>query len=250
MQMNSVTFRNVSKAFPHHGGQMLMRDRVRARFSGTRPPPFLALDGVSFDLEGGRSMAVVGSNGAGKSTLLTLIAGMSVPTSGDIVVNGRVAPLLELGSGFHPDLTGAENVVLNASLLGLSQRHVRDAFDEIVEFSGIREFINEPLRTYSNGMIVRLAFSVAVNLDPEILLVDEVLAVGDLAFQVKCFERIREFRNAGKTFVCVSHSKQMLMDICDTALWLDHGRVAMQGPIGEVYDAYAGVAEHANVAPQ
>ena len=178
---------------------------------------------------------------------------MSVPTSGDIVVNGRIAPLLELGSGFHPDLTGAENVVLDASLLGLSQKHVRSAFEEIVEFSGIREFINEPLRTYSNGMIVRLAFSVAVNLDPEILLVDEVLAVGDLAFQVKCFERIREFRNSGKTFVCVSHSKQMLVDICDTALWLDHRRVLIRGPIGEVYDAYAacaGEAEHANVAPQ
>src|SRR5262249_42903643 len=155
-------------------------------------------------------MAVVGPNGAGKSTLLGLVAGLSSPDSGTVSVNGRVAALLELGSGFHPDLTGSENVHLNASLLGLSRKRTSQLFDEIADFSGIGEFIDEPLRTYSTGMTMRLAFSVAIHMDPEILLIDEVLAVGDAAFQVKCFEKIRQFRQAGKTLLCVSHASGMV----------------------------------------
>ena len=154
-------------------------------------------------------------------------------------MNGQVAALLELGSGFHPSLTGRENVRLNAALLGLSRRQTAAAFERIVEFSGIREFIDEPLRTYSTGMMMRLAFSVAINRDPEILLVDEVLAVGDAAFQAKCIEKIHEFRNAGKTLLCVSHTS-MIQQLCDRAIWLDHGELILSGPVADVLEAYAG----------
>jgi ABC-type polysaccharide/polyol phosphate transport system ATPase subunit len=155
------------------------------------------------------------------------------------VVNGQVTALLELGSGFHPSLTGRENVRLNAALLGLSRRQTAAAFERIVEFSGIREFIDEPLRTYSTGMTMRLAFSVAVNRDPEILLVDEVLAVSDAAFQAKCIEKIREFRNAGKTLLFVSHTS-MIQQLCDRAIWLDHGELILSGRVADVLEAYAG----------
>ena len=185
-------------------------------------------------------MAVIGANGAGKSTLLALTAGMAEPSSGTVSVEGRVAALLELGSGFHPDLTGTENVYMNSALLGFTEKRTRAIFDEIVDFSGVGDFIDEPLRTYSSGMVVRLAFSIAVNLDPDILIIDEVLAVGDAAFQSKCFERILKLRRAGKTFVCVSHSREMLKDICETAIWLDHGQAVMEGPLEEVHRAYSG----------
>jgi lipopolysaccharide transport system ATP-binding protein len=168
-----------------------------------------------------------------------LVAGISKADEGVVTVNGQVAALLELGSGFHPSLTGRENVRLNAALLGLSRRQTTEAFERIVDFSGIRDFIDEPLRTYSTGMMMRLAFSVAVNRDPEILLVDEVLAVGDAAFQAKCIEKIREFRDAGKTLLCVSHSS-MIRQLCDRAIWLDHGELILSGPVDDVLEAYAG----------
>jgi ABC-type polysaccharide/polyol phosphate transport system ATPase subunit len=167
------------------------------------------------------------------------VAGVSKPNEGTVTVKGQVAALLELGSGFHPDLTGRENVRLNAALLGLSRRQTADAFEAIVEFSGIREFIDEPLRTYSTGMIMRLAFSVAINRDPEILLIDEVLAVGDATFQARCIEKIHDFRRAGKTLLFVSHSS-MVQKLCDRALWLDHGELILSGPVAEVSAAYAG----------
>ncbi len=240
--MIAVAFRNVTKTFPRHTGQQLLQQRVRRWF---RPADreaataFYALRDVSFEVPAGEGLAVIGSNGAGKSTLLGLTSGLARPTSGSVEVNGRVAALLELGSGFHPDLTGAENVLLYASLLGFSEREAKEQFEPIVDFSGIREFIGGPLRTYSTGMIVRLAFSVAVNLDPEILIIDEVLAVGDAAFQAKCFDRILQLRRAGKTFICVSHSKEMLADICETAIWLDHGRAVKTGALNEVFREYA-----------
>lgn len=238
--MTAVSFRNVSKTFSMHAGQMLLRQRLKHVFDRNRPAPFYALRDVSFELKSGESLAFIGSNGAGKSTALALVAGMAYPTRGEVTVNGRAAALLELGSGFHPDLTGTENILLNASLLGFSEREVKRLFGEIVDFADIGDFVNEPLRTYSSGMVVRLAFAVAVNLDPEILIVDEVLAVGDAAFQTKCFDRVRSFRQRGKSFVCVSHSKQLLMDICDTAIWLDRGEKMMQGPIEKVFEAYTG----------
>jgi ABC-type polysaccharide/polyol phosphate transport system ATPase subunit len=238
--MKVIEFRNVSKSFHRHGGQMLLRDRLVQFFRHRKSERFFALKHVSFHVDQGESMAVIGPNGAGKSTLLGLVAGLSTPDTGAVSVNGRAAALLELGSGFHPDLTGTENVHLNASLLGLSRKRTTELFNEIVEFSGIGEFIDEPLRTYSTGMTMRLAFSVAINMDPEILLIDEVLAVGDAAFQMKCFDKIRQFRKSGKTLLCVSHASGMVQELCDRAIWLDHGELVMSSSVGEVVEAYAG----------
>lgn len=235
-----IEFRNVSKAFSRVHGQLLVRSHLARLFRGDfgKRERFYALKDVSFQVQHGESLAVIGPNGAGKSTLLGLVAGLARPDEGYVATNGRLAALLELGSGFHYDLTGAENVKLNASLLGLTGRRTMEVFDEIVEFSGVGDFINEPLRTYSMGMVMRLAFSVAVNTDPEVLLVDEVLAVGDQAFQAKCFDKIRSFRLQGKTLLCVSHASSMVRALCDRAIWLDHGALVMSGKVSEVVDAY------------
>jgi ABC-type polysaccharide/polyol phosphate transport system ATPase subunit len=240
--MAIITCQGVWKTFRHHTGPKLLRQQLASWFRKDPSNDFHALKGVTFEVAGSESLAIVGSNGAGKSTLLSVVTGLATPDRGSIEVNGRVAALLELGSGFHPDLTGAENLYLNAALLGFSRRETAAMFDSIVDFSGVGEFINEPLRTYSSGMMVRLAFSIAVNVDPDILIIDEVLAVGDANFQQKCFERIRAFRKAGKTFICVSHNKYMLRELCDQAIWLDHGEMIKAGPIHDVLDAYEGRA--------
>jgi len=236
--MPVVAFEHVSKYFHRHGGQILIRDRVRHLL---RPEPrelFYALRDVSFAVGRGESLAIVGQNGAGKSTLLNLATQLCSPSEGTVRVNGCVAALLELGAGFHGDLTGTENVRINAALLGLSRQEVNRQFDDIVEFSGIGDFIDEPMRTYSSGMRMRLAFAVAVNVNPDILIIDEVLGVGDQEFFNKCFEKIMEFRRAGKTLLCVSHGLESLELLCDRALWLNHGRVARTGTVKEVLQAY------------
>jgi lipopolysaccharide transport system ATP-binding protein len=238
--MSVIEFSNVSKSFHRHAGQLLLRNHLLQMLRRTREERFFALKHVSFTVERGESLAVIGRNGAGKSTLLGLVAGLADPDEGRVTVNGHVAALLQLGSGFHFDLTGRENVRMNASLLGLTRKQTEAAFDSIVDFSGIGDFIHEPLRTYSTGMVMRLAFSVAVNTDPEVLLIDEVLAVGDTAFQAKCFAKIHEFRNSGKTLLCVSHSAGMIEKLCDRAIWLDHGELVMTGTVPEVAAAYAG----------
>ncbi|HLH00416.1 MAG TPA: ABC transporter ATP-binding protein [Bryobacteraceae bacterium] len=238
--MALIEFRNVSKSFQLHGGQMLVREHLAHFFRGRKKERFHALKHVSFEVESGESLAIIGANGAGKSTLLSLIAGLSKADEGTVKVNGSVAALLELGSGFHPDLTGAENVRLNALLLGMSRKKTNELYDEIVEFAGIGDFISEPLRTYSSGMMMRLAFAVAITVNPEIFLIDELLAVGDAAFHAKCLDRIHSFRRAGKTLICVSHVPVMLQELCDRAIWLDHGEVMMTGPLPEVMETYAG----------
>jgi ABC-type polysaccharide/polyol phosphate transport system ATPase subunit len=238
--MAVIEFANVSKTFARSAGQMLLRSRVAEWFRGVRHERFYALKNISFQLYKGESLAVIGPNGAGKSTLLSLVAGLTQPNEGHMAVNGRVAALLQLGSGFHYDLTGRENVYLNASLLGLTRKRTVALFDHIVEFSGIRDFIDEPIRTYSTGMVMRLAFSVAVHLDPEVLIIDEILAVGDASFQAKCFEKIFEFRDMGKTLLCVSHASGILQQLCNRAMWLDHGQLIMLGNVLEVTEAYAG----------
>lgn len=238
--MSVIAFHNVSKSYQRHAGQMLLRNHVTQFFRRERLERFFALKRVSFTLERGTSLAVIGSNGAGKSTLLGLVAGLSKPDEGSVQVNGQVAALLELGSGFHYDLTGRENVRLNAALLGLSRRRAGEAFEAIVDFSGIGEFIDEPLRTYSTGMVMRLAFAVAVHTNFQVLLIDEVLAVGDAVFQAKCFEKLHEFRNSGKTLLCVSHASVVIQELCDQALWLDHGELIMSGSAAEVSAAYVG----------
>lgn len=229
---------DVSKTYSRKINREFLRSYVFQRFRPSRHERFAALQGVNLELHEGDSLAVIGPNGAGKSTLLSLIAGLSWPDKGVVQVNGRVAALLELGSGFHPDLTGAENVRLNAALLGFSRARARQKFEEIVDFSGVREFINEPLRTYSAGMVMRLAFSVAASVEPDILLIDEVLAVGDSAFQNKCIARIRELKRAGRVLICTSHVLSTLRGLCNRALWLDRGRVRKEGPLEDLLLEY------------
>jgi ABC-type polysaccharide/polyol phosphate transport system ATPase subunit len=234
----AIQVEKVSRTFARHAGQLLLRDRLRYLLSGGGRESFHALTDVSFTVRHGESVAIIGHNGAGKSTLLNLITGVCKPSAGRISINGRVAALLELGSGFHPDLTGAENARINASLLGLSRQETRERFERIVEFSGISDFIGEPLRTYSQGMIMRLAFSVAVHVDPDVLIIDEVIGVGDQAFFAKCVDYITSFRRAGKTLLTVSHSLDTVMDLCERAVWLDHGRVMRDGDIRSVIEDY------------
>jgi ABC-type polysaccharide/polyol phosphate transport system ATPase subunit len=240
--MSVIEFHQVSKIFHRHTGRKLIRHHLRDWFRRDPEHDFYALKDVSFRIAEGESVAIVGRNGAGKSTLLSLVCGLATPEKGRIEVNGRIAALMELGSGFHYDLTGVENIYLNASLLGFTRSRTKALFDSIVDFSGLAEFINEPLRTYSSGMTLRLAFSVALNLEPTILIVDEVLAVGDQAFQEKCFEKILEFRHSGKTLLCVSHSAALLLQLCERAVWLDQGQVMMDGKVAEVLQAYSGHA--------
>jgi ABC-type polysaccharide/polyol phosphate transport system ATPase subunit len=210
----------------------LMRGR-RARYD-----EFWALRDVGFEIPHGSTFGLIGENGSGKSTLLKCLARILVPDSGSVRVNGSVAALLELGSGFHPELTGRENVHLNGSILGLSKREIERKFDEIVDFAGIEQFIDQPVKNYSSGMYVRLGFSVAINVDPDILLVDEVLAVGDAAFQAKCMEKFADFRADGKTVVLVSHAMGTMRTMCDHAAWLDHGRLVKSGPAMSLVDDY------------
>jgi ABC-2 type transport system ATP-binding protein len=191
---------------------------------------FPALSDISFEVEQGTTLGLLGHNGSGKSTLLKCIAGILTPTTGEILVRGRVAAMLELGAGFHPDLSGRDNIYLNASLLGLSRKEVDRRFDDIVDFSELGSFIDNQVKYYSSGMYARLGFAVAVNMDPDVLLVDEVLAVGDANFALKCINRIRQFQEEGRTIIFVSHSPDMVRSVCDSAYVLDHGRLVGGGP--------------------
>jgi lipopolysaccharide transport system ATP-binding protein len=199
---------------------------------------FTALDGVSFEVPRGATFGVIGENGSGKSTLLKLLAGITKPTRGVLRVDGRISALIELGAGFHPEISGRENVAINGIMLGLSRREVDERFDEIVDFAELREFIDAPVKTYSSGMYMRLGFSVAIHVDPDVLLIDEVLAVGDEAFTRKCLDKIGEFHRRGKTIVLVTHSLGLVEKMCDETLWLRHGRKADAGDPKRVVDAY------------
>ena len=237
--MDRIILDNVSKKFLLAGGRKLLRGHVHDLLRGAGGA-FYALHNISFTLREGESMALVGSNGAGKSTLLNIITGLCPPDEGRLTIHGRLSAVLELGSGFHGDLTGIENLKLNASLFGLSRKRTAELFDQIVDFSGVGDFIDQPLRTYSAGMMMRLAFSIAIHIDPDILVVDEAFGVGDQAFQTKCIERMLGFRKAGKTMVCVSHALGTLRQMCDRAIWLDHGQVILEGQPEEVFAAYEG----------
>ncbi len=242
----TIEVRNLSKTFSRHSGRMLMRKHV-ASLLGGRKERFFAVKNVSFRVEPGEGVALVGTNGAGKSTLLALVAGLAEPDFGELSVTGRIGALLQLGAGFHPDLTGYENLRLNAAMLGMSRQRTDEVSDSIVEFSGLSEFMEEPLRTYSSGMIMRLAFAIAIHMDPDILIIDEVLAVGDYAFQAKCRAKVQELKAAGKTMLCVSHAAAGIQELCERAIWLDHGEIVMDGPLIDVVNAYQGrvAAPHA-----
>ena len=212
---------------------------TRSLLSDLRPDEtFTALDGVSFEVPRGSTFGVIGANGSGKSTLLKLVAGITKPTRGSLVVDGRVSALIELGAGFHPEISGRENVSINGIMLGLTRREVERRFDEIVAFAELEEFIDAPVKTYSSGMYMRLGFAVAIHVDPDVLLIDEVLAVGDEAFTRKCLDKIAELRRRGKTILFVTHSLGLVEKMCDDVLWLRHGRTADRGDPKRVVDAY------------
>jgi len=198
----------------------------------------LALDGVDLELRRGESLGVIGRNGAGKSTLLKVIARVLRPTTGRVWIRGRVAPLIQLGAGFHPELTGRENIFLNGAILGFSQKEMERRLESIVEFSELAAFIDAPLRTYSSGMVVRLGFAIASDADPDVLIIDEVLGVGDEAYQKKCHERMAKFRRQGAAILFVSHAMDDVRRVCDRAVWIEGGRVSASGLVEDVIHAY------------
>ena len=199
---------------------------------------FTALEDISVEIRRGETFGVIGGNGAGKSTLMKIVAGTTKPTEGSVAVDGKISALIELGAGFHPEISGRENVYINAIMLGLTRREIEERFDEIVEFSGLREFIENPVKTYSSGMYMRLGFSVAIHVDPDILVIDEVLAVGDEAFVHKCLEKIGEFKRRGKTILLVTHGMETVRKICDRAMWLQGGETRAIGDPVRVIDRY------------
>ena len=238
MSASAVSVEGVSKRFRMYRERnqslkaALMRGK-RASFE-----EFWALRDVSFEIPEGSTFGLIGENGSGKSTLLKCIAKILQPDEGTVTARGRLAALLELGSGFHPELSGRENVYLNGSILGLRRKELEAKFDEIVDFAGIGEFIDQPVKNYSSGMYVRLGFAIAINIDPEILLVDEILAVGDTSFQQKCFERIENFQESGKTILLVSHAMGQIEKHCDHAILLEQGAVMAEGSPSEVIEVY------------
>lgn len=196
------------------------------------------LNQINLEIKKGETVALIGTNGSGKSTLLKLMTKIIYPTKGKIVTNGKLTSLLELGAGFHPDFTGRENIYFNASIFGLTKKEIEKRIDDIIAFSELEEFIDSPVRTYSSGMYMRLAFSVAINVDAEILLIDEILAVGDQHFQDKCFEKLHELKNSDKTIVIVSHALDSIKQLCNRAIWIYNGEVKMDGNIEKVVEEY------------
>ncbi|MGH2767912.1 MAG: ABC transporter ATP-binding protein [Actinomycetota bacterium] len=234
----AVTLSDVSKKFKlYHERPQTLKERV-VRFKRRQYEEFWALKDIALEIGKGETFGLIGANGSGKSTLLKLIAGILQPDTGAVATHGRIASLLELGAGFHPDLTGRENIYLNASILGLARRETERHYDEIVAFSELENFIDLQVKHYSSGMYVRLGFAVAVHVDPELLLVDEVLAVGDEVFQRKCLDRIRVFQKEGRTIVFVTHGVDLVRQICHRAAFLHHGRMLRLGGAAEVVRAF------------
>lgn len=240
----AIQFDRVSKRFQLQEGTTL-REFVPAILRGQGwSEPFYALRDVTFSVDRGETVGIIGRNGSGKSTTLKLMAGVMAPTEGDVRVSGRVSPLIELGAGFHPDLTGRENVFLNACILGMSGTEVRERFDDIVSFAELREFIDTPVKRYSSGMYMRLGFSVAIYSDPDILLVDEVLSVGDAHFQDKCLAKMHEFQSNHATIVVVSHSMDLVEGFCQRAMLMDGGYLVEEGRPQEVVSRYMELLGH------
>lgn len=232
--MKMIEISDVSKRY-RIGAQRLpystLRESIRNVFSfgASRKEKFLALQDINFDVEKSESIAIIGKNGAGKTTLLKLLSRITPPTTGRILLHGRVASLLEVGTGFHPELTGRENVYLNGSILGLTRKEINAKMDAIVDFSGVEKFLSTPIKRYSSGMQLRLAFAVAAHLDPEILIIDEVLAVGDAEFQRKCLGKMKEVSTSGRTVIFVSHNMSAVATLCDRAVLLQEGKMVVDG---------------------
>jgi homopolymeric O-antigen transport system ATP-binding protein len=247
----SIAVADLSKRYWLRGHAPGTFQQALARFAGAlrRGQPFWALRDVSFRLDPGEPVGIIGHNGAGKSTLLRLICGLGRPTRGAVSVEGRVAALLELGVGFHPQLSGRENLYVSAIVSGMRRSEVDARYRAIVDFAGIEPFIEQPLRTFSSGMQVRLAFAVAIHVDPAILIVDEALSVGDAEFQEKCVERIEAFHRAGRTLLVASHDMHLVRRFCSRALLLDHGRLVADGPASEVTAVYEASSARTEGAP-
>ena len=244
---NAITVEGLGKKF------RLMQDRnwtLKATLLAghrTRYEEFWALRDVSFEIPTGETFGIVGGNGSGKSTLLKVLAGILRADEGSAIARGRLSALLELGAGFHPELTGRENVYLNGSILGFTSREIRNLFDDIVEFAELEQFIDEPVRNYSSGMYMRLGFSVAIHVEPEILLVDEILAVGDLTFQKRCLDRFARLRDEGRTIVVVSHDLDMIGRLCDSSVWINKGELASVGSSSSVLEDFISHDENSDV---
>ena len=233
-----IEIKNVSKSFKlYHDKATTLKERLLFLRS-SKADVFWALKDINLTIESGKTVGLIGHNGSGKSTLLKLITKIIYPTSGEIITHGRVSSLLELGAGFHPDFTGRENIYINASIFGLSRKEIDSKLESIIEFSELRDFIDSPIRTYSSGMYTRLAFSVAVHVSPDILLIDEILAVGDINFQKKCIAKIKEFKKKGVTMVFVSHNMNDVLEICDSVVWLDKGRMIEYGDTETIAKKY------------
>ena len=248
MTRHAIELEDVTKIYRRYSGRQFATLKSallqRSLLRDLRPSEvFSALDHVSFAVPTGATYGVIGRNGSGKSTALKLVAGITKPTSGRVRVDGRVSALIELGAGFHPEISGRENVFINGIMLGLSKREIQHRFDEIVDFAELREFIDAPVKTYSSGMYMRLGFAVAINVDPDVLLVDEVLAVGDEGFTHKCLDKFAEFRRKGKTILLVTHSLGLVEKFCDEALWIDAGQGRESGDPKRVVDAYLTAVE-------
>jgi ABC-type polysaccharide/polyol phosphate transport system ATPase subunit len=247
---NAITVENVTKVYRRYARRRQFATLKSALIDGTligdlKPDEtFPALQGVSFTVPKGVTCGVIGRNGSGKSTMLKLVAGITKPTSGTVRVEGRVSALIELGAGFHPEISGRENVFINGIMLGLSKKEITRRFDEIVEFAELQQFIDAPVKTYSSGMYMRLGFAVAVHVDPDVLLIDEVLAVGDESFTHKCLDKFGEFRRRGKTILLVTHSLGLVERFCDEAVWLDAGQTRIAGDPMRVVGAYLTDVEH------
>jgi ABC-2 type transport system ATP-binding protein len=236
--LHAIEIQNLTKKFRIYADQgQSLKEKLLSK-KRRKYEERTVLDGISLTVEPGEAIGLVGKNGSGKSTLLKLMSRILYPDGGSVKLNGRVSSLIELGAGFHPDMTGRENIFTNASIFGLTHKEIEARLDEIIEFSEMQEFIDNPVRTYSSGMYMRLAFSVAIHVGADILLIDEILAVGDAAFQAKCFERLMEIKAAGTTIVIVSHSMAQLERICDRTVWIDGGKLRMEGAPNEVHPAY------------
>ncbi|MCU1419780.1 MAG: hypothetical protein JWR57_949 [Mycetocola sp.] len=234
----AVSVDNVSKSFRmyHERNQTIKAAVMRGRRSVHED--FWALKDVSFDVPEGSTFGLIGSNGSGKSTLLKCLANIYYPNKGSITHFGKIAAMLEVGSGFHTELSGRDNIFLNGSILGMSKKEITRKFDEIVDFSGVEQFIDQPVKNYSSGMYVRLGFAIAINVDPDILVVDEVLAVGDADFQAKCFRKFKDLKEAGNTVILVSHSMESVRSMCDHAAWLNRGELKAVGDAETTISAY------------
>ena len=245
-----IELRGVAKRYTKYDDTPALVTSLLRLGRRTRRSTLWALDGVDLHLDEGETAGVLGRNGSGKSTMLRLLAGVTAPTRGSVAVQGRIAPLISVGVGFHNELTGRENVFINGAIFGLSSSQMAARFDEIVDFAGIGDFIDTPVKFYSSGMFVRLGFAVAVTADPDVLLVDEVLAVGDLPFQMKCFEKMEEIRERGTTIVVVSHNLNAIRNLCARSVVLDRGRVIYDGDTSEAIGAYHDVLALAATSPE